>query len=240
MYSRDSGGQTLLFGNTSALFESDLVMFDHQTGSYWFQVLGEAIVGQLTGSRLTPLPAVTVPWGEWRSSYPDTRLLVADGEEPFGLQFSRDPFGVTYPDRLDRGNFSFPVSEEKLDYRLKGGDVVITVEVGPAAKAYPLELMGDGVVNDEVAGVPMVVSSEGATASAFRSEASGQRLTFRRDEGGAGRVRMVDAETGSLWDRAGRAIEGPLAGTALEPMPSRRGFWFSIAGALPGIQLHSP
>ena len=57
--------------------------------------------------------------------------------------------------------------------------MVITVEVGPAAKAYPLELMGDGIVNDEVAGVPVVVSSEGATALAFRSEASGQRLTFR-------------------------------------------------------------
>ena len=45
VYSRDLDGRMLLFGNTSALYESDMVMYDHQTGSYWFQVLGEAIVG---------------------------------------------------------------------------------------------------------------------------------------------------------------------------------------------------
>ena len=45
VYSRKLDGQVLIFGNTSALFEPDLVMYDHQTGSYWFQVIGEAIVG---------------------------------------------------------------------------------------------------------------------------------------------------------------------------------------------------
>ncbi len=45
VYSRELDGQVLLFGNTSALHESDMVMYDHRTGSYWFQVLGEAIVG---------------------------------------------------------------------------------------------------------------------------------------------------------------------------------------------------
>ena len=39
VYSRDLDGEVLLFGNTSALYESDLVMYDHQTGSYWFQVI---------------------------------------------------------------------------------------------------------------------------------------------------------------------------------------------------------
>ena len=51
VYSRELDGQVLLFGNTSALYESDLVMYDHQTGSYWFQVLGEALVGPMTGKR---------------------------------------------------------------------------------------------------------------------------------------------------------------------------------------------
>ena len=48
-------------GYGSAADLSDLVMFawDHQTGSYWFQVLGESIVGTMTGKRLNPLPAMT-------------------------------------------------------------------------------------------------------------------------------------------------------------------------------------
>ena len=52
VFSRAVDGQTLTFGNTSALYQSDLVMYDHQTGTYWFQVAGEAVVGTMTGSRL--------------------------------------------------------------------------------------------------------------------------------------------------------------------------------------------
>ncbi|MCA9931503.1 MAG: DUF3179 domain-containing protein [Anaerolineales bacterium] len=59
VYDRTVNGEMLLFGNTSALYESDMVMLDHQTGSYWMQVSGEAIVGTLTGTRLTSLPART-------------------------------------------------------------------------------------------------------------------------------------------------------------------------------------
>ena len=64
VYSRKLGGSVLTFGNTSALYQSDLVMYDHQTGSYWFQVAGEAVVGALTGSRLALLPSFTMAWGE--------------------------------------------------------------------------------------------------------------------------------------------------------------------------------
>ena len=48
VYDRELNGEVLLFGNTSALYQSDLVMYDHETGSYWHQVIGEAIVGPLT------------------------------------------------------------------------------------------------------------------------------------------------------------------------------------------------
>ena len=34
VYERKLDGKTLVFGNTSARYESDMVMFDHQTGSY--------------------------------------------------------------------------------------------------------------------------------------------------------------------------------------------------------------
>jgi hypothetical protein len=84
VYSRVVRGRTLLFGNTSALYQSDLVMYDYETGSYWFQAAGEAIVGTLTGQRLHPLPSVTMRWGRWRRLHSGTRLLVADGGERFG------------------------------------------------------------------------------------------------------------------------------------------------------------
>jgi len=38
VHSRNLGDRVLTFGNTSALYESDMVMLDYETGSYWWQV----------------------------------------------------------------------------------------------------------------------------------------------------------------------------------------------------------
>lgn len=234
VYSREVEGRTLLFGNTSALFQSDLVMFDHQTGSYWFQVLGEAIVGTMTGTRLTPLPAMTITWGKWKRLHPDTRLLVSDGRVPFGSRFASDPF-EGFGESLDSGRFPFPVSEDRLDSRLRASEIVITAEVDSGIKAYPIRLIGDSAVNDRVGGQPVVVFSRGSTGSAFLATVSGNQLTFQFKDG-----LFVDQQTGSTWDDVGQSVAGPLIGARLEPVPSRRAFWFSIAGAVPGLELYLP
>ena len=44
------------FGTTGKLRNSDLVMYDRQTESWWQQFTGEAIVGALTGTQLKLLP----------------------------------------------------------------------------------------------------------------------------------------------------------------------------------------
>ncbi len=78
VYDRRLGGEVLSFGNTSALYESDLVMVDRGTGSYWWQVAGTAIVGPLTGAALEPLPSTVSTWEDWIELYPDTLLLSRD------------------------------------------------------------------------------------------------------------------------------------------------------------------
>lgn len=238
VYDRRVAGRTLLFGNTSALYESDLVMFDHQTGSYWFQVAGDAIVGELAGTRLRALPSATVAWGVWRRLHPDTRLLVGDGDERFGQRYAADPF-LGYTDRLDReGDFPFPVSEDRLDRRLPPGEVVVAVEAGGAEKAYPVRLLGRAAVNDVVGGraVLVVSGAEGAVAFAFGRQVRGKTLTFEVADDGA----LRDRDTGTRWDDAGRALAGRLRGAKLVPLPLRRALWFSIALARPGIELYRP
>ena len=236
VYSRVLDGRTLVFGNTSALHESDMVMFDHQTGSYWFQVGGSAIVGELTGARLRPLPSMTLTWGDWKESFPNTRLLVGDGRGALSSRYASDPF-ESYADNVEAGRFSFPVSEDKLDDRLRPSEVVITLEIGESVKAYPLGLLGGGVVNDEVGGSAVVifVQGRGLTGTGFLSTVSGQRLTFAAEDGV-----VTDLETGSTWNEAGRAVSGPLEGSELGTVPTRRAFWFPLAGALADVELYRP
>ncbi len=135
VFSRELDGRALTFGNTSALYQSDLVMYDHQTGSYWFQVGGEAVVGPLTGSRLALLPSATMAWGEWRRLYPETRLLTGTASAPAAFADGRYGKGFSggYQDRINEDRVIFPVDTDRLDSRLPSGEIVLTVEVGDAA-----------------------------------------------------------------------------------------------------------
>ncbi len=241
VYHRVLNGQTLLFGNTSALYQSDLVMYDHQTGSYWFQTAGEAVVGPMTGSRLKLLPSTTMTWGEWKGLYPHTRLITGTASSPTQFAsrgYGRDSFSG-YQERVNDDKFAFPVDEDKLDDRLPSGELVLTVEVGDDLTAYPLERLGDAAVNDQVGEEPVVVFSrdKGRSSAAFSPVVDGRTLNFYYN---AGDSSFTDRETGSVWDAAGRATSGPLAGTQLERLNTRRAFWFSIVIAFPTVNLYLP
>ena len=146
-------------------------------------------------------------------------------------------FGRGYPQEINKGRFIFPVDESKLDRRLPAGEVVLTVEDGDQATAFPLERIGNGAVNHHVGGEPVVVFARDGNraAGAFSPVADGKTLTF--DYRGEDQ-RFVDRETGSTWDAAGRATDGPLTGTQLDRLNSRRALWFSIAIALPNVDIY--
>ena len=233
IYDRRLDGVTHVFGNTSALYENDLVMFDHATGSFWFQIGGEAIVGALTGSRLKPLPSATLPWGVWKELHPATQILARVQGFPSFPDYDTDPF-TSYKARVDDLRFPFPVTEDKIDTRLPASTITLTVITGGMEKAYPVELMGDAVANDIVGGEPVVVFSraDGMFGTAFSRLVGGEALTFSIARGV-----ITDAETGSTWSLFGEAVEGELSGASLRSLPTRRAFWFSIAIAVPGIEI---
>ncbi len=236
VYDRGVAGRVLTFGNTSALYQNDMVMFDHETGSYWFQTGGEAIVGELVGQRLRLLPSVTMTWAEWRRDYPRTAVLSRDQGFPGRYPYENDPFS-RYPWAVAAGRFPFPVDRARVDDILPLAEVVITAEIGEAAKAYPLSHIEDGVVNDSVGASPVVLftHNRGISTRVMSRTVAGRTLTFSRKDD-----HYVDAETRSTWDAAGRAIAGPLLGERLQGVPSRRAFWFSMSIALPGIEVWNP
>ncbi len=92
-------------------------------------------------------------------------------------------------------------------------------------------------MNDTLAGRRVAVFSKTTTGAAFLAEVGvgGEPLTFAYRGG-----RFTDTRTGSAWSLAGVALSGPLKGKTLKPLPGRRAFWFSVAGAVPGIGLYKP
>ncbi|SLN76231.1 DUF3179 domain-containing protein [Roseisalinus antarcticus] len=68
-------GQSLTFGVSGLLRHSDMIMYDHQTESWWQQALGEGIAGEMTGRELTQLPAWMESWAAFRDAHPDGLVL---------------------------------------------------------------------------------------------------------------------------------------------------------------------
>ncbi len=232
VYSRQlDDGTILTFGNTSALYESDMVMLDYESGSYWWQVAGRAIVGERTGAQLPVLPSSTTTWAEWQARYPHTLVLSRDTGH--ARDYSYDPFqGIDA--YFNAGRFAFPVSDAALDERLQAGDKVLAIQVGDLVKVYPLNLDRLTVVMDKIDGeeVVLYLDPESTSGGAFSPLVDGERLTFFAQGG-----RIVDAETSSSWDLAGRAIDGALEGQQLRQLPTKTSFWFSIIAAEPDLLL---
>jgi hypothetical protein len=69
-------GADMTSGETEVLNAGNLVMVDDATGSYWSQILAQAICGARRGSELTIVPSTVARWGEWRRQHPDTDVLL--------------------------------------------------------------------------------------------------------------------------------------------------------------------
>lgn len=233
VYDRRVDGEPLLFGNTSALYQSDMVMLDHQTGSYWVQVSGEAVVGPLSGTSLTVLPSQTTTWGEWRDQHPASFVL--SQKTGFDRDYTRDPF-AGYREQLNRtGRFAFPVTDAVNDPRLDPGTAVLGVEVGEQVHAYSLDDLGNAAVNEQVGETAVVVfsSNRGPTGAAYLAEVNGRLLTFSFVDG-----HYEDNETRSQWNLSGVATGGELEGTQLEALPVRSSLWFALIASFPDLELH--
>jgi len=227
VYSRLLDDRVLEFGNTSALYESDMVMYDKQTLSYWFQVSGEAIVGNLTGRRLQALPTIFAAWSDWREAYPESRVLSRD--TGFSRPYDQDPF-VGLSQYLNRGLFPFPVSDVVTgDRRLPAGEQVIGVVSGGEARAYPTALLTGRVINDVVGGLAVAIAiNEAGTSWAFERQVADRVLNLEWD-GEA----LRDGETGSRWMLTGETADGPLEGRALTKLATRFSYWFAFVAAFP-------
>lgn len=89
VFDRRTAHGVLSFGVSGKLRNSDLVMYDRETQSWWQQATGEAIVGQMTGERLQALPVWMESWAQFRRRNPDGFVMV---EPDFNRDYGRNPY----------------------------------------------------------------------------------------------------------------------------------------------------
>lgn len=190
MHDRRLNNETFVFGNQGGLFMNAMTWYDHQTGSVWSQVWGQAIAGPLKGTTLDLIPAAIVPWATWKAEHPDTLAMIND---KVGL-FSR--------------------AERPRD------GWVIGIVLGKDTKAYYYRaLIRERVVNDFIGPYPVALYADDATRSvhAYLRQVGDRVLTLSLDETGQF---LVDAETGGRWHVATGLSQGEVfASETLRPVP---------------------
>jgi len=88
-FERRMNGRVLTFGVSGKLRNSDMIMYDRETESWWQQAIGEGIVGEMTGEELEQLPTWMEGWAEFRARNPEG--LVMD-EPDFNRPYGRNPY----------------------------------------------------------------------------------------------------------------------------------------------------
>ena len=159
-FNAEINNKSFEFGVSGLLYNSDVLLYDRQTGSLWSQILKTSVTGAMSGTRLTAIPLSHTTWQDWYARHPTTDVL--SPETGYRRNYRVDP----YPGYSRSGKLYFPVQEESRLYSRKA--LVMGLEIDGEFKVYPFaELQkGSGRFTDEFNGTRFEVLYDSANETA--------------------------------------------------------------------------
>ena len=227
VFERVIDGKEVEFGTSGKLYNSNLVMYDRLTDSYWSQALGVAITGELTGYELKRIPFDVISWADWKTLHPDTLVLTT--ETGHIRSYGVDPYGDYYTDP----RILFPVEHE--DDRMHPKELILGFHESDVYKAYKQDDVESAIViNDIFNNKPMMlVSLFSGDSRAFDRTVNDKVLTFDFVDNV-----IIDLESKSKWNYDGVATSGSMEGIQLVRLPFNPGFWFEWVAFHPDTEVY--
>ena len=158
-FDRRVKGELRTFGVSGKLRNSDMIMFDRETESWWQQAIGLGIVGEHTGDVLKQLPSWMESWAEYKERNPDG--LVMD-EPNYRRTYGRNPY-VSY----DSSRKPFLYNGEMPPFGIPA--LARVVRIGD--RAWPVSRLAD---KGEVSEAGVTISWTSGQASALDTQQIGQ------------------------------------------------------------------
>jgi len=136
------------FGTSGKLYNSNLIMYDELTDTYWTQIDGLAITGELIGQELNEISIDTVVWRDWKESEIGKNSEVLSQNTGISRNYGTDPYGSYYEDSY------LLFTPEETDNRIHPKTVIFGIELDGKYKAYKEDdLIELGTIKDEIFGV---------------------------------------------------------------------------------------
>lgn len=162
--------QTLVFGVSGLLYNSDILLYDTATESLWSQLRKQAISGTLRGLRLTQIPAMHTSWGDWRDLHPDT--LVMSQQTGHYRDYNHDPYSAY----RQRETILFPVNAASNKFHPK--QKILGISKGTVHKAYPFTELAKAAtpIIDKIAGQLVRIEFDASHDRAIATDQRGNLL----------------------------------------------------------------
>ncbi len=119
------------YGVSGLLYNSDVLLYDRQTGSLWSQIRSQAVSGPLKGTGMPAVVTAHTTWRDWLNRHPDTLVLSTD--TGFRISYRSSP----YKEYQRSDSLMFPVNNRSRDYRNK--ERVLGIDIDGVHKAYPFK-----------------------------------------------------------------------------------------------------
>ena len=163
-----------IFSDSGQVYNSNLVMYDRKTETYWSQIEGKAILGELSGQELVSIPVDVIPWNNLKNS----QVPILSEDTGFDYGYGTEE----YKDYSKSTKLLFPVEHRNNLFHSK--KVVIGIVVNGVAKAYPEEMIRNFFIDnnnfiDEVGGKELIISRDNEGMINF--VADGEQIANGRD-----------------------------------------------------------
>ena len=221
------------FGVSGLLYNSNLILYDRNSGSRWSQMLQQSVQGSRVREQPARIQVVETRWSTWQAMYPDSFVLTRV------TSYSRDYDAYPYANYRANEELLFPV--ERQDNRLHPKTRIIGIHGSTASKVYQVSGFGSTTqaINDQFDGQPIVAAGNSRSDIAVifgRELADGTILTFTALDDQLPNI-LQDTE-GNTWDVFGNAVSGPRAGERLPMTNSFTAFWFAWAAFFDSPEIH--
>jgi len=144
--------EILTFGVSGFLHESNLLMYDKSTESFWAQATGQAVVGEYTGTKLTRFPIQRITFAELKKNHSDAQVM--SDKTGYFRDYSRYPYG----DYDESEAIYFPTSTENTTFHPK--EIMYVINLDDTFYALPLESIPQDTTT--LSNPPLTITKKGS------------------------------------------------------------------------------
>ncbi len=219
----------LTFGTSGNLRNSDMVMWDRQTESWWQQFSGDAIVGALTGTSLTHFDSKIMGYKQFKDLYPNGKVL--SRETGHNKKYGSTPYAGY--DNPDTKPFLF---EGEVKGPHKSTEYVVGIKHRNHSDYVTLkELQENRVIQRMVGGIPLVYFwTAGANSTMDKTKIAESKdlgtvavfVAPSVDLVWKAEGNYIADDQGNVWDLSGRPMSETGRGP-LKSIPHRLVYWFA-------------